>query len=97
MNERYTKPLLLDRLDGPGVVTLNLDLGAYHKAREVMDAGYRFAIRARPKYRFELTVRNADDQPISLATSGDLGLELHAAAETLIDQAFGVLFDPLPW
>ena len=97
MTERFTKPLLFDRLDGDGVATLNLDLGPYRKARKVMDAGYRLAIRARPKKRYELTVRDGDDQAISLVLCGQLGLDLHRAAEQLIDHAHGVLFDPLPW
>ena len=96
MTERFTKPLLFDRLDGPGVATLNLDLGPYRLARKVMDAGYRFTIRARPRKRYELTVRDGDDQAISLVASGQLGLELHQATEQLIDHAHGVLFDPLP-
>jgi hypothetical protein len=66
-------------------------------AEAVIGAGYRFAIRTRPNKRFELTVRNTDDEPISLTTCGELGIELHAAAEFLIDHAYGVLFDPLPW
>jgi hypothetical protein len=28
---------------------------------------------------------------------GNLGIELHAAAEFLIDHAYDLLFDPLPW
>ena len=94
---KYLKPLLFDRLDGDGVCTLNLDLGPFRQAREVMDAGYRFAIRARPGKRYELTVRDGDDRAISLVECGQLGLELHAAAERLVRHAHSVLFDPLPW
>ena len=94
---RYLKPLLFDRLDGDGVCTLNLDLGPFRQAREVMDAGYRFAIRARPGKRYELTVRDDDDQAISLVNSSQLGVDLHRAAEQLIGHAHGLLFDPLPW
>ena len=97
MIKRFTKPLPLDRLEGAGVVTLNLDLGPYRKARKVMDAGYRLAIRARPKKRCELTARDGDDQAISLVLCGQLGLDVHRAAEQMIDHAHGVLFDPLPW
>ena len=97
MTERFTRPLLFERLDGPGVATLNLYQEPYARARRIMDAGCRFAIRARKGKRYELSVRDAGDEPISLITSGQLGLELHQAAEQLIDHAYGVLFDPLPW
>ena len=94
---RYLKPLLFDRLDGEGVVTLNLDLVPYRQALKVMDAGYRFAIRARPRKRYELTVRDDGDQAVSLVNSSQLGVDLHRVAEQLIGHAHCVLFDPLPW
>jgi hypothetical protein len=93
----FLRPLLFENLSGEGVATINQPEEHSRKAHRVIGAGYRFAIRARPNRRFELTVRNTDDEPISLTTCGELGIELHAAAEFLIDHAYGVLFDPLPW
>ena len=80
-----------------GVVTLNLSEKVYRQARKIMDAGHRLAIRARPKKRYELSVRDDGDQAVSLVTCGEMGVELHQAAERLISHAYGVLFDPLPW
>ena len=94
---RYLKPLLFDRLDGDGVCTLDLDLGPYRQARKVMDAGYRFAIRAGHGKRCELSVRDGDDKTVSLVTCSELGVELHQAAEQLISHAHKVLFGPRSW
>jgi hypothetical protein len=91
------RPLLFENLTGEGMATIDQSEEYHRKAHRVIGAGYHFAIRARPNKRFELTVRNAEDEPISLATCGELGIELHAAAELLIDHAYRVLFDPLPW
>ena len=102
----HTSPLLFEVIDGAGdpgergaaqgVVTLNVSQRVYRQARKVMDT-HRLAIRARPKKRYELTVRDARDQAISAMASGNSGTELHTAAERLIEHAHGVLFDPLPW
>jgi hypothetical protein len=97
----YTSPLLFDVIDGQGAATLNVSQALYRQAREVMDRGHRLAIRARPKARFELSVRREyeplADHPITLTTSGNTGIELHDAAERLIAHAHSLLFDPLPW
>ena len=97
----HTSPLLFDVLDGKGVVTLDMPQPVYRKARKVMDKGHRLAIRARPKQRYELSVRRENEpfvgQAITLTMSGNSGVELHDAAERLIEHAHGLLFDPLPW
>jgi hypothetical protein len=93
----FLRPLLFENLTGEGMATIDQSEEYHRKAHRVIGAGYHFAIRTRPNKRFELTVRNADNQAISLTTCGELGIELHAAAELLIDHAYRVLFDPLPW
>ena len=93
----FLRPLLFEVIDGEGCVTLDQLEERYRQARKVMDAGYRFAIRARPRKCYELTVRDGDDQAISLVFTGEQGVALHEAAERLISHAHGVLFDPLPW
>ena len=98
----HTSPLLFDVIEGERgaaqtVVTLNVSQHVHRKARRVMDRGHRLAIRARPRKRYELTVRDPSDQALSLMASGNSGAELHTAAERLIEHAHGVLFDPLPW
>ena len=74
----HLSPLLFDVIEAAGapgeggaaqgVVTLNLSEKGYHQARKIMDAGHRLAIRARAKKRYELSVRDGDDQAISLVT-----------------------------
>ena len=98
----HTSPLLFDVIEGERgaaqtVVTLNVSQRVYRQARKLMDHDHRLAIRARPKKRYELTVRDSRDQAISAMASGNSGSELHTAAERLIQHAHGVLFDPLPW
>jgi hypothetical protein len=97
----YTSPLLFDVIDGQGAATLNVSQKVYLQAHKIMDSGHRLTIRARPKSRFELSVRREHeplaDHPITLTTSGNTGIELHDAAERLIAHAHSLLFDPLPW
>ena len=107
----HLSPLLFDVIDAAGVsgewgtargvVTLDVPQSVYRQAHKVMDHGHRVAIRARPKKRYELSVRRDHeplaDQPITLTTSGNSGTELHTAAERLVAHAHSLLFDPLPW
>ena len=86
---KYLKPLLFDRLDGEGVVTLNLDDDYYGKAQVILDEGYWFGLRALSQYRFELSVRDPFGKPVSQALS--VGWACDVTAEGLIDYAIEAL------
>lgn len=54
---------MIDAAGALGEVTLDREQATYYPMRKVMDAGHRFAIRARPRNTFELTARR-DHEPL---------------------------------
>lgn len=99
MSEHDIKHLQFERLDGPGVVSIEVPAALHRRAREIEALGARFCIaRGRGRCCWSLQLRGpCGDRLLACVDSDARGVALSAAIAGLVSYAHAVLFDPPPW